>query len=157
MESGVVAFQGLRGQSDIFVNYFSFIWGMGCSVCHSICTEKSEAIFPVSLLVPRGSQQSNSGPLAWQPSPSAAGPSHQCWGYSYWKFPFGKTEQSGRWVDPRQHGCIYPTELRVYNCPLLRPVMCVPHHSKRMILPKVLMYLKLQKTRVATQGSPLVF
>lgn len=40
-------------------------------------------------------------------------------------------EQSGRWVDPQQHGRIYLTDLRVYNYPLLRPVMCVPHHSKK--------------------------
>lgn len=66
-------------------------------------------------------------------------------------------EQSGRWVDPQQRGRIYLTDLRVYNYPLLRPVMCVPHHSKKIILPKVLVYLKLQKTRVATQGFPLVF
>lgn len=52
-------------------------------------------------------------------------------------------EQSGRWVDPQQRGRIYLTELRVYSYPLLRPVMCVPHHSKKIILPKVLVYLKL--------------
>lgn len=33
-ESGVVAFHGLRGQSGIFLNYFSFIWGVGV-VCVS--------------------------------------------------------------------------------------------------------------------------
>lgn len=131
--------------------------GGGCNVCHSICTERSEAIFPVfssttwiSAIKLRSSGMAAVAVTRWTISPVLGG-------YSYWKFPFGKMEQSGRWVDPRQRGCIYLMELRVYNCSLLRPVMCVPHHSKRMLLPMVLMYLKLQKTRVATQGSPLVF
>lgn len=49
-------------------------------------------------------------------------------------------------------------KLRVYNDPLLRPVSCAAHHSKRMILSMVLEYLKLQKTRVTDhRGSPLTF
>lgn len=48
-ESGVVAFHGLRGQSGIFLNYFSFIWGVEGGVCVTAFVQRGQRTFFQSL------------------------------------------------------------------------------------------------------------